>query len=140
VQTFLPCKGPILCANILDDKRLGKQRVEAIQILYTLLGFTDGWLHHPAVKMWKGYEPFLCYSYLRAMLNDWTMRGFDNTRCNEHFKILCELIPDSNIVQPWWLIDLLCLTHRSKLIQKRPDIYRPIFPNTPDNLEYWWPV
>lgn len=53
MQTFLPYTDPEKCARVLDNKRLGKQRVEAIQILNVLLGVTQtkGWRNHPAVKM-----------------------------------------------------------------------------------------
>jgi Pyrimidine dimer DNA glycosylase len=43
-------------ARCLDDVRLGKQRVETYQIVRTLDGVTTGRRHHPAVRMWRGYE------------------------------------------------------------------------------------
>jgi len=51
VQTFLPYTDFIKSAKCLDYKRLGKQRVEAKQILNILLGETTkaGWTNHPAV-------------------------------------------------------------------------------------------
>ena len=58
MQTFLPYTDFIKSAKCLDYKRLGKQRVEAKQILNILLGETTkaGWTNHPAVLMWSGYE------------------------------------------------------------------------------------
>ena len=44
---------------MLDPLRLGKQRVEALQILRALTVPGYGWRHHPAVKMWAGYEEAL---------------------------------------------------------------------------------
>jgi hypothetical protein len=58
MQTFLPYANVKKSVKCLDSKRLGKQRVEAFQILNILLNRTktSGWRNHPAVKMWKGHE------------------------------------------------------------------------------------
>jgi Pyrimidine dimer DNA glycosylase len=37
MQTFLPYPDFVACARVLDSRRLGKQRVEALQILRALL-------------------------------------------------------------------------------------------------------
>lgn len=39
MQTFLPSDDFTECAGMLDNKRLGKQRVETLQIMQTLLGY-----------------------------------------------------------------------------------------------------
>jgi hypothetical protein len=54
MQTFLPDRDFAVCAATLDNRRLGKQRLEAYQILRTLRGLSPGWSHHPAVAMWRG--------------------------------------------------------------------------------------
>jgi hypothetical protein len=59
LQTFLPYLDFVACARVLDSRRLGKQRVEALQILRALLVPEYGWRHHPAVLMWKGYPEAL---------------------------------------------------------------------------------
>ena len=57
MQTFLPYKDFSRSAKVLDRQRLGKQRVEGLQILQCLLGIGSlRWKNHPAVKMWKGAE------------------------------------------------------------------------------------
>ena len=33
MQTFVPCETYLECARVLDRQRLGKQRVESLQIL-----------------------------------------------------------------------------------------------------------
>jgi hypothetical protein len=60
VNTFLPFPQFTKSAQALDYKRLGKQRVEAWQILQALRGETKGWTNHPATKMWRGHEKALC--------------------------------------------------------------------------------
>jgi len=55
MQTFLPYVNFAESAKCLDYRRLGKQRVEAKQILDVLNGKTTAWQNHPCVKAWKGY-------------------------------------------------------------------------------------
>ena len=78
MQTFLPVADFKESAKILDYRRLGKQRVEARQILNALQGKSKGWVNHPATKMWKGYEPAL-EQYLREMILGWKSLGYKNT-------------------------------------------------------------
>ena len=63
MQTFLPYSDFERSAKTLDYKRLGKQRVEAYQILQALSDPNYGWQNHPAVKMWRGYEEALVAYY-----------------------------------------------------------------------------
>ncbi len=54
MQTFLPYPDFAESARVLDNKRLGKQRVEVLQILNVLTDSTrKGWRNHPAVAMWR---------------------------------------------------------------------------------------
>ena len=79
MQTFLPYKSFDKSFKVLDYRRLGKQRVEAMQILNVLLGRTKtkGWVNHPATKMWKGYENAL-KQYLNKCIDHWIARGYNN--------------------------------------------------------------
>ena len=142
MQTFLPYPLFSSSASCLDDKRLGKQRVEAMQILNALLK-GGGWQNHPAVKMWKGYEHALC-NYGMAICNEWIDRGFKDTVLQKIISIYEEF--DLNIVPindwfPWWLCDAeFHASHQSNLVRKNPEHYRKWFPNVPDDLPYVWPV
>ena len=69
MQTFLPYPDFNLSARVLDDKRLGKQRVESMQIYKSCVLDDYGWKQHPAVKMWKGYETALLM-YMDTMIHD----------------------------------------------------------------------
>lgn len=143
MQTFLPYTDAIKCAEVLDSKRLGKQRVEAIQILQILTGIKKDskWKNHPAVKMWKGYESFLLWYYLLAIMIEWKCRGFKNTKCQQHFENFCEVsILLKNLKIPPWLTEEFCRHHQSNLIRKNPTYYGPLFPGVPANLPYIWPV
>src|SRR3954464_7195922 len=59
MQTFLPHPDFRETALLLDRRRLGKQRVEALQVLRGLTVPGYGWRRHPAVRMWAGYEEAL---------------------------------------------------------------------------------
>ena len=75
MQTFYTDHSFTVTAQHLDYRRLGKQRVETKQILMTLLGESNGWRNHPAVRMWEGYETALCW-YGMAMCWEWRQRKY----------------------------------------------------------------
>ena len=56
MQTFLPYDDFVLSLDCLDYRRLGKQRVEAMQLLNAMKREKGGWINHPATKMWRGDE------------------------------------------------------------------------------------
>ena len=78
MQTFLPHPSFYDSVRCLDNKRLGKQRVEALQILKALYIPDYGWRHHPCVKMWNGYTQAL-EMYMDICIEEWIERGFKNT-------------------------------------------------------------
>ena len=76
MQTFLPYKDFQKTFEVLDYRRLGKQRVEAMQILNILLNRTErpGWRNHPIVRMWEGYEPAI-QLYHNMCIDEWIKQG-----------------------------------------------------------------
>ena len=78
MQTFLPYEDFKRSAETLDSKRLGKQRVESMQIYKACVLDDYGWKNHPVVKMWIGYEDAL-QIYMNTMIDEWVKRGFNNT-------------------------------------------------------------
>lgn len=134
MQTFLPYQSFKKSAAALDNKRLGKQRVEAMQILKTLQGISSGWRNHPAVKMWRGHEKGLM-AYYNTVCREWMNRGFKQTMP------LFDPGEWEGFQYPGWLTPEFCLSHRSNLIRKAPEFYVPIFgSDVPDDLPYVWPV
>ena len=75
MQTFLPYADFEQTAKCLDYKRLGKQRVEAFQILNALANPKNRWNKHPIVKMWRGYENCLKL-YFNIISYEWIKRGY----------------------------------------------------------------
>ncbi len=78
MQTFLPYADFDDCAAVLDDRRLGKQRVEALQVMRALTIERYGWKSHPVVLMWTGYEEALA-AYGTAICREWCRRGYADT-------------------------------------------------------------
>ncbi|MFI1996497.1 MSMEG_6728 family protein [Actinoplanes sp. NPDC020271] len=149
MQTFLPYPDFLASAKVLDQKRLGKQRVETIQVLRGLTVPGYGWRHHPAVRMWRGYEEALV-RYGLAMCEVWTATGHADTCAGTLVADLRERTGIGTVrtqpelarvvALPAWLGDEeLHRSHRSALIRKDPDFYRPIFGDVPDHLPYVWP-
>lgn len=137
MQTFLPYKSFAESAACLDNKRLGKQRVEVLQILKALHDPTYGWQNHPAVKMWRGHIPALGL-YGIEICNEWFYNREFNDTCA--LQIASYFPCHSQVIMPDWLTDEFCLSHRSNLIRKNPEHYRKFWPDVPDNLPYIWPV
>jgi len=143
VQTFVPYGSRFLSnAKCLDNKRLGKQRVECLQILNALTNpDAKGWRNHPATRMWENHIPALVH-YGVAICDEWTSRGYKDTCA---LKLVTKAIDVGVnlgcLVLPEWLYDEEVMqSHRSNLIRKLPDHYGPMWPSVPNDMPYKWPV
>jgi hypothetical protein len=145
MQTFLPYPSFERTARVLDDRRLGKQRVEALQILRAQHVPNYGWRHHPAVKMWRGHDEALV-SYSVTICREWVRRGHRDTVLEQ----IVALAPDGEVLSqvelrrrkllpPWLGNRAFHRAHRSSLLRKDPEFYRAAFPNVPEDLPYVWP-
>lgn len=135
MQTFLPYPDFAKSASVLDNRRLGKQRVECLQILKALSDPNYGWQNHPAVKMWRGHTGALvCYG--RAACHEWIKRGFNDTCLT---KIDDLALPfggmPSFIGNP-----AFHAAHRSNLLRKDPKWYVQFGWTEPSDLPYVWPT
>lgn len=133
MQTFLPYPSLRQTGMCLDYRRLGKQRVEAYQILNILTGKTDklGWRSHPAVLMWKGYELMLGV-YMDTMIDCWIERGYRNNMRKTGFT--------NAVAPPWFGSEALHASHRSNLLRKDPTYYGAFGWAEGPHLPYVWPV
>lgn len=136
MQTFLPYPDFAESARVLDYRRLGKQRVEAKQILMVLLGETKAWQNHPAVRMWRGHTQCLA-SYGAAICTEWISRGYKDTLWPYFVKLMGD---DSGPCPAWLGNSDFHRSHQSNLVRKLPSHYRQHFPDVPDNLPYVWPT
>jgi len=149
LQTFLPFPEFAASARALDPRRLGKQRVEALQVLRALTTPGYGWRHHPAVLMWKGHEESLGSDGV-TVCRAWFVLVFADTcelKLREKLALVGVGTPRSQeelaaagALPPWLGDPALHRSHQSSLLRKDPEFYRPMFPDTPDDLPYVWPV
>ena len=138
MQTFLPYDCFYESAKALDYRRLGKQRVEAMQLVNSTNKLLQdpnakvGWANHPARTMWTGYMDALKH-YHNVVVEEWISRGFKNTMK------LYEL--PSSIVLPHWLGDeRIHASHRANLIRKDPAHYSQFNWSESPDMPYYWPV
>ena len=133
MQTFLSYPNFEKSLKTLDNQRLGKQRVEAHQILNIILNRTKskGWRNHPAVKMWKNH-PNALKLYFNKSLEIWTKRGFQNNMKKEKIR--------GKISLPNWLGKKeFHSSHRSNLLRKNKKHYSKFNWKEPNNRPYLWP-
>lgn len=148
MQTFFPLESLFETAECLDYRRLGKQRVECLQILKAIKTGSGGWSNHPAVKMWKGYTASLVY-YASIMCFEWCTRGYEENVFKElirEFPVECNCIylQTMNIYaieKPPFVGDTeFHDSHKSNLLRKNPAFYGKYNWNVEPNLPYIWPV
>ncbi len=136
VNTFLPHADFVQTAKTLDNKRLGKQRVEAKQIINILSvkNYAGGWANHPAVNMWRGYLPALKL-YYNTVVREWIARGFVNRMPILH-------VPPKPAM-PWFVGNATFhASHMASLLRKNPAHYAKFF-TVPDKFKkysYVWPA
>ncbi|MEU3664671.1 MSMEG_6728 family protein [Streptomyces sp. NPDC032940] len=150
MQTFLPHPGFRESALALDRRRLGKQRVEALQVLRGLTVPGYGWRRHPAVRMWTGYEEALV-RYGLEICRVWREQGHQDGCAAQLVAGLAASHPGTAVrdqpelaaageLPPWLGDDAFHRSHRSALVRKDPDAYAGLFPGVPDDLPYVWPA
>ncbi|MDH6223451.1 MULTISPECIES: MSMEG_6728 family protein [Streptomyces] len=150
MQTFLPYADFRRSALVLDRRRLGKQRVEALQVFRALTVPGYGWRHHPAVRMWTGYEEALV-RYGLEVCRVWQEQGRPDTCAASLTAEYAAFRPEATDVRaqealaaaselPPWLGDrAFHLSHRSALLRKDPEAYGECFSGVPDDIPYVWP-
>jgi len=136
MQTFMTNSDFSVVAETLDNQRLGKQRVEAYQILNALTGKSSGWKNHPATQMWQGHEWQLA-NYGHEICRVWISKGF-NDSLDVRFRSFMD--ENTSCLKPWWTEDsLLHLTHQSNLLRKNFAHYSHFF-QVVNDLPYVWPL
>jgi len=123
MQIFLPYPDMRKSLQALDNKRLGKQRVETYQIISAItrrpkLDGTPykGWLNHPCTVMWKDYVSALKI-YMNYSIAEWIVRGFKNTMEIEN------VIEDQIVIPPFIGNEAFHSSHRANLLKKESEFY-----------------
>lgn len=139
MQTFLPYESFRESLTCLDYRRLGKQRVEAMQLINAISGVPSksgkpyrGWINHPAAVMWRGYLDALKW-YHNLAIEEWIKRGYNNNMSMMAYNAVTMKFP------PWVGDEDFHASHRSNLLRKDPEFYGVYGWKEPDNLEYIWP-
>lgn len=132
VNTFLPYSNFKKCAQVLDNKRLLKQRVKANQIINIIYKKQKkekcGFMNHPAVIMWEKYVEALKL-YCNEMILETIKRKFNNNM--KLHKI------NDKIEFPWWLgYDHIHFSHQASLLRKYPEHYITYFYDMPNQYRY----
>jgi hypothetical protein len=135
MQTFLPYADYAQSAAVLDQKRLGKQRVETLQIMQVLLGERlitsdkfyrkDGriqriprdkakWTREPLTsKGWRNHPAVTMWRghelellrYQEAICNEWTSRGYKDTCLEKTRELVAPHLEKLSEGEPSWLGD-----------------------------------
>lgn len=136
MQTFLPYPDFAASARCLDDKRLGKQRVEVLQILNALTNpSAKGWKNHPCTRMWRGHEAILA-EYGRAVCLEWRARGFRDTVLEK----LAAFDLEAAEAPAWLGREDVHASHRANLLRKDLDHYGRFGWTEEHDLPMVWPV
>tara|TARA_Y100000401_G_scaffold55907_1_gene44259 strand:+ start:12582 stop:13055 length:474 start_codon:yes stop_codon:yes gene_type:complete len=131
MQTFLPYSNFEKSIKTLDNQRLGKQRVEAMQMYRAITIPEYGWKQHPCTRMWWCYPEALQH-YMNLCIDEWVARGFNNTMQKANIDI-------DKMTMPNWLgDDRLHDSHKSNLLQKNYHWYQQFGWNVPTDMEYYW--
>lgn len=106
---------------------------EARQLHNTLIGKSEGWKNHPALKMWIGHANGLAL-YHNIFLD----------HCINVHKIKVEkssfIEIDSKVTFPWWIGNKYFIAaHKSNLLRKNESFYRQYGWTEPLDLPYIWP-
>ena len=118
MQTFLPYPDFKKSLESLDNKRLGKQRVETYQLIAGLEGrliltgkaYSKSRINHPISQMFRNNIPAL-KQYLNDSIDVWVARGKNNTMKKE--------VITEEIVMPVWFGDeTFHKSHRANLLRK----------------------
>ena len=138
MQIFLPYPDMRKSLQVLDNKRLGKQRVETYQIISAITGRPKldgtpykGWLNHPCTIMWKDYLPAL-KMYLNYSIAEWIVRGFNNTMNFEQY------IEEQVVLPKWFGDSKFHDSHKSNLLKKDPLFYSQYNWNVNPENPYVW--
>jgi hypothetical protein len=123
MQVFLPYPDFVKSLESLDNKRLGKQRVETYQLISGLTGrptlsgkpYSKSRINHPISQMFRDNIPAL-KQYLNDSIDVWVARGMNNT-------MVKEVINEEVIMPVWYGNDDFHRSHRANLLRKDAAYY-----------------
>ena len=166
MQTFVPVSDSYAASvAVLDRSRLGKQRVETLQLITAITGlafpnareiaaghepgriFDRGpkraWQRHPAALMWS-QDVFGLVCYQRATCAEWANRGHKDT-CLEKTEALLDEFSQRRTFSlsewpNWWGDERVHDSHKANLVRKDPGLYGPMWYDVEPAEGYFWPT
>ena len=115
MNTFIPLTNFNDIAELLDDRRLNRQRSDLTALLKELAKEPDE-DDHPLVKMWRGHERFLI-RYGSAICFEFQARG-NNGQTLEKILEYRNVFGDETDCEPeWWGRDDVHDLHKSYLVR-----------------------
>jgi len=138
MQTFLPYPDFKKSLESLDNKRLGKQRVETYQLIAGLEGrltkagkpYSKSRVNHPISQMFRNNLPAL-KQYLNDSIDVWVARGKNNTMKKE-------VIEEEIIMPDWFGNEEFHRSHRANLLRKDAKYYEAHGWTDDSTLPYRW--
>lgn len=118
MQVFMPYTNIIESVKCLDNKRLGKQRIEIKYMLEMMYGMWPE-RKHPVIEMWEDYPRFLHIIY-KFTVKEWIIRGCKNTLPTSLEFVKTDPIP------PPWLKDYT-YQYKALLLHKDYEFYSKEF-------------
>jgi len=134
MQTFMPLPNFYDSAHCLDYRRLGKQRVEAMQLINIIEGKTKSkaWQNHPAVGLWRDSLLALKF-YCNVMIEHWIQRGYNNTMKPYYIPLSADVI-----YPKWFGREDFHSRHRAALLAKNPEWYGKFGWKEEPKIDYLW--
>jgi hypothetical protein len=132
MQTFLPYKDFEKSAKVLDYKRLGKQRVEGMQLVNAIENPAYGWQHHPITNMWRPYLVAL-KQYTNVVNMEWLNQGYKSS-----IPFYVSPLKEDFELPVWLGNEAIHSSHRANLLRKDYNYYSKYnWNDNPDNGYIW---
>lgn len=134
MQTFIPLPDFGESARVLDRQRLGKQRIETLQLIRAIKE-NGAWQFHPAAVMWSRNLQALC-TYGETICLEWRRRGYKDTVLDQ----IIEYVTSDPLIMPsWWGDEKVHSSHRANLLRKDYRYYREFGWLERPAEGYYWP-
>ena len=144
MQTFLPYSDFRKSVECFDRPRLGKQRVECLQLCNGIAGLSSlGWRNHPASKMWSNDLEALIQYGMTCCIH-WIERGYLDTVYDKLGLLSDRYRQNYKLTIPTWIGSYkFHSSHRAALLQKDFNYYSKF--DWPENsfyrkIGYFWPI
>jgi hypothetical protein len=132
MQVFLPYANIYPSVACLSNDMLYQARIDARHILDTLENKSITHRHHPAVKMFKGYEELL-KGYLAGCIKQWVKRGYRS-------RMESPKVSFAKVTIPLWWGGPIHKSHKAQLLRTNNKHYGRLEWDVDCSTPVFWPV